>query len=502
MILCTCFRKYFKSILNMKNCFVTLLLFLTFLINNCAQPNKKYAPEIEQRIQQVESHLGTWAQIGDSSNWTLQERMKFYHVNGVSIAVISNYKLEWARGYGWADSTARQPVTTSTLFQAASLSKSLNGVGILKLVQDGKLNLHTDINEYLKKWKFPYDSLSRGKKISAANLLNHTAGLTIHGFPGYKQTDSIPTITDILDGKRPSNTKAVRSSFEPSLRFQYSGGGTTISQLLIEEITGQSYDKYMWENVLRPIGMISSSFAQPPQKEKELFLAKAYYNNGNEVKGKYHIYPEQAAAGLWTNPTDMAKYIIETQLALKGRSSKVLSQEMTVTRLTPYIDSNSALGVFVTKKDGNKYFGHSGGNEGFVSQYYGSFENGNGVVVMANTLNFQILHEIVNSVAAIYNWKNFYTPVIKKLHPVKNDILGMYVGRYKLQNDTLVIRPGPDGLVLIDNGTELKMYFTSDTDFFILEAQNAEMNFTNDSSGKVNGFTLKQGRELRAFKLD
>jgi CubicO group peptidase (beta-lactamase class C family) len=477
------------------------LLSAVFLINIQAQPNKKYSPEVEEKIKQVEQRLGGWAQIGDISAWTLQERMKFYHANGVSIAVIKDYKIDWARGYGWADSAVQRPATTSTLFQAGSISKSLNAVGVLKLVQERKLNLYTDINEYLKTWKFPYDSVSKGIKISTANLLSHTAGLTIHGFPGYAQTDSIPTIVNVLDGKRPANTKAVRSQFEPSLRFQYSGGGTTISQLLIQDITGQSYEEYMWKNVLRPMGMISSSFMQPPQKEKGIFLATAYYNDGKEVKGKYHIYPEQAAAGLWTNPTELAKYIIETQLSLQGKSAKVLSREMTWTRLTPYIDSAAALGVFITKKEGDKYFGHGGVDEGFVSQYYGSLEGGNGVVVMANTYNTSILNEIINSVATVYNWKNFYTPVMKKLVPVNNEVLETYIGKYKLQNDTITIIKEPEGLILLDHDSKLKMYFTSDTDFFLFEAEKAAINFTKDSIGKVEGFTIRQGRELKAKKI-
>src|SRR5450432_3336068 len=189
----------------------------------------KYTDEVEKKIQTVENNLGSWVYVEGEANWSLTDRMKFYHVNGVSIAVIKNYKIEWARGYGWADSAEQRPVTTATLFQAGSISKSLNAVGVLKLMQDGKLNLNTDINEYLRSWKFPYDSISHGKKITIANLLSHTAGLTVHGFPGYSRGDTIPTLLQVLDGKHPANTEAIRSAFEPSLKYQYSGGGTTIS---------------------------------------------------------------------------------------------------------------------------------------------------------------------------------------------------------------------------------------------------------------------------------
>jgi CubicO group peptidase (beta-lactamase class C family) len=255
--------------------------------------------------------------------------------------------LEWAKGYGWADSAEKRPVTTETLFQAGSISKSLNSLGVLKLVQDRKLDLYTDINFYLKSWKFPYDSISKGKKITLINLLTHTAGLNVHGFPGYTVGDPIPTLPQVLDGLPPANTPAVRSVFEPGLRFQYSGGGTTISQMIVQDVTGQPYDEFMWKNVLQPLGMMNSSYSQPPSSSKQKQLASAYYADGKPVKGKYHIYPEQAAAGLWTNPTDLSKYIIETQLSMEERSSKVLKMEWARLRVTPYIDSTAALGVFI-----------------------------------------------------------------------------------------------------------------------------------------------------------
>ncbi|MEO7047918.1 MAG: serine hydrolase domain-containing protein, partial [Ferruginibacter sp.] len=370
------------------------LLLLFFCVQTCVlygQIDQEYSKEVETRITKVVNNLRGWVQIeNEPFKWTLADRMKFHHVNGVSIAVIKDYKIQWARGFGWADSAEQRPVTTATLFQAGSISKSLNAVGILKLVQEGKLSLDSDINDYLKSWKFPYDSLSKGKKITLSNLLSHTAGLNVHGFPGYEKSDTMPTLIQILNGEKPANSEAVRSMFAPSLKYEYSGGGIEISQLILQDITGQPYDEYMWENALKPMDLIHSFYTQPPSAGKQSLLATGYYNDGKEVKGEYHIYPEQAAAGLWTNPTDLAHYVIETQLSLQGKSNKVLSQNITKLMLTPYIDSSAALGVFITKQGSEKYFSHEGTDEGFVSQYYGSIENGNGVVVMANTYNTAI----------------------------------------------------------------------------------------------------------------
>ena len=309
--------------------------------------SNSYSSEVSSRIKKVENSLMNWVQTPDTSlRWSIEERMKYHQINGLSIAVIHNYKIEWAKGYGLADISEKRKVTPRTLFQAASISKSLSAIGILKLVQDKNIDLDTDINQYLYSWKFPYDSVSKNKKITVRNLLNHSAGLSVSGFPGYFFTDSIPSIIQILDGKSPSKTSAVKSELEPGLRYRYSGGGTCITQVIMTDITNQPFSEYMQQNVLKPLGMTESFFIQPPPSEKKEFLATGYCRDGSEVVGKYCIYPELAAGGLWTTPTDLAKYIVETQLSLQGKSSKVLSPEMTKIRLTPF-DGYSALGVYI-----------------------------------------------------------------------------------------------------------------------------------------------------------
>ena len=268
------------------------------------------------------------------------------------------------------------------------------------------------------------------------------------------------------------------------------------------DVTHQPYDAYMWKNVLKPLGMDMSSYTQPPATAKQKFLAAGYHADGKEVAGKYHVYPEQAAAGLWTNPTDLSKYIIETQLSLQGRSNKVLSTQMTKLRLTPYIDSNAALGVFIEKKGGEKYFGHNGADEGFLSIYTGSFENGNGVVVMVNSDNGSILNEVVNSVASVYGWKDYYKPVVKKLVTVADSLLDAYAGNYFLDGDTINIsRKGNEILLTINRVQEFKLYFSSPEDFFTKDIP-LEFRFEKDAAGKVKDFYFKQGiREMRAKRL-
>lgn len=477
--------------------FLIFLMLFVLPYSLQAQSSKKYSKEVLLKMKAVESNLSGWVQIENNpQKWTLEERMQFYKANGVSIAVIRDYQIEWAKGYGWADSLEQRPVTTKTLFQAGSNSKSLHAIGMLRLMEEGKLDLNADINDYLKTWKFPYDSLSRSQKITVANLLSHTAGLTVHGFDGYEIGDTVPTLLQILDGQHPANSPAIRSKYAPSLQYEYSGGGTTISQLIMEDITGIPYDAYMLKYVLKPLGMSGSSYTQPPAV-KHGVLATGYYNDGKAVPGKYHIYPEQAAAGLWTNPTDLAKYVIDTQLSLLGKSEKVLSKETTALRLTPYIDKSAALGVFVLEKDGVKHFQHGGVDEGFVSQYVGTFEGGNGVVVMTNTYNTALFDEIITSVAAVYGWNNYYSPVLKKeIVPEETD-LQAYPGKYVIGPFHYALVQKSDGLYLdvsqveYWNNTSWKIHFTNPMEFFVTETD-AHFKFTTDTSGNITGFNWNE----------
>lgn len=461
------------------------------------------AQTVEDSIQRVENGLTGWVQLQDSnSTWNLQERMKFHNIHGVSVAVVHDYKIDWAKGYGFADTADKRPVNTNTLFQAASISKSLNAMGVLKLADKNRINIHNNINDYLRSWKFEEDSNTKDKKITVAHLLSHTAGLTIHGFPGYSWTDSLPTDNQILDGKRPANTGRIRSQFEPGLRFQYSGGGTTISKKIVMDVTGQAYDMYMWKEVLEPMGMIRSFYSQPPPPLSFSSLATAYRDDGKPLKGNFHIYPEQAPDGLWTNPTDLAKFIIEMQLSLLGKSNKVLSKQMTDTMLTPFVDQSAALGVFIDKRGNEKYFQHGGANEGFRCQYFGSLENGNGVVVMVNSDNGSIIGEIVNSVASVYGWKDFYKPTTKKEVKVSAEKLNAYVGSYQLGGDKFTFSVQNDRLFLSQNENKpIPVYFTSETAFFIFEVP-ADLEFTASTNGKIDTLIIKQGgREYKAKRL-
>ena len=298
------------------------------------------------KLQDVEKNLVGNVRIKGEQPMLLKERMTYYHLPGLSLAIIKNYKIVGAKGYGVANDSLKDPVTESTLFQAGSVSKSLNAVGIMKLVQEKKLDLNTDINNYLRRWKFPYDSVVQGKTVSMAQLLSHTAGVNLPGFPGYNRAGEFPDIIQMLNGQPPANTPRIKAERVPGEQMVYSGGGVLLSQLAVMDISLQSYDAYMKQNVLIPLGMVRASFEQPANLDE---ISTGHYANGREIYGRYRVYPELAAAGLWCTPTDLAKYIIEIQLAYKGGAAKVLTKESARLMLKPFHNSRgNALPIIVS----------------------------------------------------------------------------------------------------------------------------------------------------------
>ena len=454
-----------------------------------------YSKAVNEQIARVEANV-SGGLIIDGKLYSLTERMKRYNVQGLSVAVIDNYQIVWAKGYGYADKKEGRKVTVNTLFEPGSISKSLNAVGILQLAQQGKLDLYQDINQYLADWKFPYDTVSHDKKITTAQLLSHTAGLSVHGFPGYRRDSVIASVTDILDGRAPSNTEAVRSVAEPGTGPRYSGGGILLTQQLLTDLTKQRYEQYMDEHVLRPLGMTNSSYNQPPAASQRENLATGYKSNGDEVPGKYFVYPEKAAAGLWTTPTDICKYMVEIQQAYQGKSAKVLNQEMVKLHVTPY-KNDVAMGTFQQVRNGEKYFDHTASNEGFSGLFIGGLTNGKGAAIFVNSDDATIAFELVNSIALAYNWVGFRKPEEITTMVVNDSITSKYTGEYITDGFFSEIKKEKDGLYFWTDGISSKMYFTSTTDFRNIELGGTKT-FTFDNAGAVTGFSNTINGRLRA----
>lgn len=468
----------------------TLYIVIYLVFHSVLNAQTKYTKEVEAKILEVEQHLcSSIFQYEGKPFMNLHDRMAFYGIKGLSIAVIHNYKIEWAKAYGWADSIEKRRATTETIFQAASVSKSVNGMGVLHLVEENELDLDENINTYLKSWKFPYDSVSFGSKISLKNLLSHTGGIN-DGQAAYFFGDSIPSVIQMLKGKPIAKSPPVKSEFKSGQRFRYTNAGVNITQVIVNDVSNLSYDKYMNENVLKPLGMSNSFFAPAPPKNLISNIATGYDESGKQIPGKYLICPGLPSSGLWTTPTDLCKFILEIELSLIGKSNKVLSREMTETMLKPYIDSTVALGVFVDKN--GKYFKHNGSLPGFGSEYYGSFAGGNGVVIMMSG-HGELQEEIENSVAVVYQWNDFYMPKLplKNVVNISPIVLDKYVGLYRMNQNIYFITKSGKGLnYQLNQQPPMKMLFTSDSDFFNVGSI-PEKCFYFDEKGKVKGFAKK-----------
>ncbi len=272
------------------------LLIQLFAIICIVQLSFAQSANLTNEIKHVEHGLLPAVLIKGDPAWSIEERMKFYKVPGLSIAVIKDFRVAWAKSYGVKDTATNEPVTTDTLFQAGSISKSVNAMVAMKKVEQGKISLDENINNKLTSWKLPDNEFTASKKVTLRNLLSHTAGTTVHGFPGYAITDKVPAVPQVLDGAAPANTAPVRVDFEPGSRFRYSGGGTTISQLALMDIEGKPYPEIARETVLGPLGMTNSTYNQPLPPDWRRKAATGYRQSGEEVGGKIHIYPEMAAA--------------------------------------------------------------------------------------------------------------------------------------------------------------------------------------------------------------
>jgi len=467
-----------------------------------AQSVQTVSPDVQRHISQVQACLPDPVQVkGEPAIChTLAKRMEEYHVPGVSIAVVHNGVMEWAQGFGAAEMGGKA-VSAATLFQAGSISKPLAAMAALRLVQQGKLTLDSDVNALLTSWKVPAAEVAAGHTVTLRELLTHTAGFTVHGFPGYAAGKPVPTLVQVLDGQKPANTGPIRLESVPGSKWNYSGGGYTVMQQLLLDVTKEPFPKLLHETVLGPIGMTHSTYEQPLPAGMRETAATPYGDKGSAIAGGAHTYPEMAAAGLWTNPTDLCKYILEVQQSLKGKANHVLSAEMTRQMVTAGL-GGWGLGPEIGGASGNRYFSHGGVNEGFESLFVGYENGGDGAVVMTNAQGgSRLASEVMSSIAVEYNWPDFQ-PSVRTQVKVDRDILARYAGTYQLSPQVSIkFRLEGDHLMISANGQPEDAIFPESETKFFLKVVDAEVEFFRDDKGAVSYMILHQGgREMKGMK--
>lgn len=476
-------------------------MFLAFVFGSgCVAHNQSVLPDAEDRIRRVESGLLTHNIVRGESPLplTIDERLRFYHVPGVSVAVINNGRLEWARAWGEAQFGTGIPVDTSTLFQAASISKPVTAAGALQLVERGALQLDEDVNRWLRSWKVPESEFTAVEKVTLRRLLSHSAGTTVSGFPGYAAGAAVPSLVPLLNGEPPANTGAVRVDTVPGSRFRYSGGGTSVVQLLITDVTGRPFPEFMERQVLDPAGMHHSVFAQPLPTERLHKAAAGHRRDGAPIPGMFHTYPEMAAAGLWSTPSDLARFAIEIQRALAGDSGRILPPEMARRMVTPQA-GNYGLGFWIEGAGDSLWFSHGGSNAGFRSNLVASGQRGSGAVVMTNgDRGSDLADEILRSIAREYGW-NIFKPNERDAASLGHGALAEFVGTYyapwrgKEDAFALDIRLDDGGVLRatlpLTGWSERMLRPSSPTSFFFLDNR-GELTFERDETGAVRAVVL------------
>ncbi len=466
----------------------TSFLFVTFLLVlfGCTPKSETDQEQLQKRITRIENGLMPYIQItGDSiPNYNITERMQELGIPGVSIAVINKGEIEWAKGYGMADSMQNRKVTTNTMFLAGSISKPVAALRAHQLAEADVIDLDTDINNYLKSWQLPENEFTENQKVTTKRILNHTAGLTVWGFPGYDKGDTIPSVVNILDGK--GNTDAVRVYKEPGESWMYSGGGYTIMQLMISDMEKKSFPEIMQVNVLDPLGMTSSTFENPLPTKYHSLAATGYRGNGKEVKGKWPIYPEMAAAGLWTTPSLLILWAKEVQHILHSGEDGMLKNQTVKEMLTPGMNGHG-LGPGVSEHT----FGHGGADEGFRARLIAWKDAPIAVVLMVNSDNDSIIQEILLSFTEEYDLPGI-DPSIRTIMVQSEDQRVKYTGKYTfpdLGNAEISIKE--NGLEMVTDFLDVPIFILAESDTTFFDKNNGTyLNFSFDGN-TVIGLSIR-----------
>ncbi len=467
---------------------IAALLIVTGLAVSAQPPSKQSSQE------RIETNIAPILQITGHPvpTFSIEERLKQLGIPGVSIAVAHKGKIIWQAGYGMADVSQNRKMDTNTLLLAGSISKPVAALRALQLVEDGKIDLDGNINDYLTSWQVPENEFTKTEKVTLRRILNHTAGLTVWGFPGYDKGDDIPSAVDVLNGK--GNTDEVVVYKTPGESWQYSGGGYTIMQIAVADVTKQAFAASMQQQVLNPLSMQNSTYQNPLPQKYHSIAATGYRENGDEVEGKWPIYPEMAAAGLWTTPSQLVQYGIEIQRIHSSKKDGILSAKMVGAMLTPG-ENNHGLGPNVNEHT----FGHGGADEGFRARLITWKDSSYAVVVMVNSDNGAIVREILLAIANEYELPDI-EPIVRTLVKPEKAVLARYVGTYSTPDD------GEVQITLVDEG--LSIYYEEYEYRFTARPQ-SDTEFFHNRNGSIATFSLNDEkqpvmtwRNIDATKLD
>lgn len=330
------------------------------------------------------------------------DRMAHYHIHGLSLACIHNGTVEWTQTFGIAR-VHGEPVTPETMFEASAIGMPMTALAVLRLVEQGKLNLDVDVNQYLRSWKVPTNKFTEEKRVTLRELLSHTAGASGGGYEGYIPGQTVPTLVQVLNGERPASSPPVTIDFVPGTKLRYFDADYAIIQQILVDATGEPFPDLMQEVVLQPLHMTHSTFQQPIPDELRSLGAMPYDEDGNAIERSPRTYPEMAPAGLWTTPSDLGLFALGIQNALAGKSGAIVSPSTAHEMLQP-VRGSYALGFVIDGNGPNRYFWHPGATLGFLAAFF-AYEKGDGIILMANKqYSKALMLQVVRALAKQYGW--------------------------------------------------------------------------------------------------
>lgn len=353
---------------------------------------------------------GAGAAHADDIDDLVKTQMREHHIPGLSLAVVSKGAIVREGGFGTIDSTGQLAVTPATAFQAASISKTVAALAALRMVESGQLQLDANVNRTLRTWQVPDNAFTKDSKVTLRGILSNSGGLGVPSFPGYAAGAPVPGLQQVLDGKAPANTPAVRVDYVPRSEWRYSGGGHAVLQQLMTDAGGQPFARLMHALVLGPLDMRHSTFEQAGPAASSPPAASGHVD-GQPLPGGHHVYPELAAAGLWTTAPDLARFAIGLQDAFEGRPGAVLSQPMAKEMMSRQIRAEG-LGIFVMGTDNRApSLWYAGRNRGFDAFLWFAPHSGDGIVMMINANdNDETLKNLARSIALKYKMTGFPFP--------------------------------------------------------------------------------------------
>jgi CubicO group peptidase (beta-lactamase class C family) len=368
--------------------------------------------------------------VGEDIAWTMAERQAHYDCPAVSVAVIENGEIAWAEAFGVLEKGQPAKADTETLFSGASISKPVTAALALQFVERGVFDLDANVNTYLTSWRLPENEHTRESPVTLRWLLSHMAGTTGHGFGGAPPGEPLPTVLDTLEGRPPARTPPVRVDKRPGLSARYSGGGTMIVQLMLEEASGKAFAPLAREMIFEPIGMTRTTFENPLAQALQSNAAVGH-ENGRAIPGKWVCVPQLAAGGIWTTAADYARFMIACRDAWLGRPGALFGRGLADRMMTSQ-GGSFGLGWEVMGAGAARRFSHGGSNDGYQCEAQCLLETGNGAVVLTNAESGLILYwEVFAAVARAHGWDDFLPPP-KTVTPIPADQLDRYVGVYDI----------------------------------------------------------------------